>query len=250
MDNKVIAKVGEREITIGDVKIAKTQIPKEHQNMIGNKELLNQMVIQEMIYLNALEEKLDTQEDFLKEMETVKANKLKEYAINKILSNVEVKEEDVKAFYENNKENFKTEETVRASHILVDDKDKAEEILNEVKNGKDFAEAAQEYSKCPSKDNGGDLGFFGRGRMVPEFEKAALDLEIGEIGDVAETQFGYHIVKLEERKKSESLSFEQVKNKIKDYLLGQERSEAFAKVTEGLRSKYTIDINEALLNEI
>lgn len=85
---------------------------------------------------------------------------------------------------------------VRASHILVKTEQEAQELYNEIKNGKSFAEIAQEKSLCPSGQNGGDLGFFGRGMMVKPFEDAAFNLEIGEISQPVETQFGWHLIEL------------------------------------------------------
>lgn len=87
-------------------------------------------------------------------------------------------------------------ERVRASHILVPTEKDAEKILAELKKGKDFAELAKKYSKCPSSKNGGDLGFFGRGQMIKEFENAAFSLNSGEISKPVKTKFGYHIIKV------------------------------------------------------
>ena len=87
-------------------------------------------------------------------------------------------------------------ERVRASHILVSTKEEADKIFSELKSGKDFAELAKKYSKCPSSKNGGDLGFFGKGQMVKEFEDAAFSLKIEEVSNPVKTQFGYHIIKV------------------------------------------------------
>ncbi len=89
---------------------------------------------------------------------------------------------------------------VRASHILVPTEDKANWIYKEIKNGKSFEKLAKEYSDCPSKANGGDLGYFGKGQMVGEFEKVAFSLKEGEISKPVKTQFGYHIIKVTGRK--------------------------------------------------
>ncbi len=254
MEKKVIAKVGEREITIEDIKRTKEYMPKEHLQMLstlnGKKEFINKMVIQEMIYLHAIDEKWDQEEEFLEEMKNIKVERLKGYGINKILGDVQVSQKDVEAFYESNKESFKTGETVRAKHILVDSKDKAEELLLALENGKDFAEAAAENSSCPSKANGGDLGTFEKGRMVPEFDEVVFSLDIGETSDVVQTQFGYHIIKLEERNKPKDLTFEEMEEKIKEHLAAQGKSDVFSKTTEQLREKYNVDVNEDLIDEI
>lgn len=85
---------------------------------------------------------------------------------------------------------------VRASHILVKTEEEALKLKNEIKNGEDFAEAAKRHSLCPSGQEGGDLGFFGRGQMVREFEEAAFSMEIGEVSNPVKTQFGYHLLYL------------------------------------------------------
>ena len=84
---------------------------------------------------------------------------------------------------------------IRASHILVDKHSQALRVLEELKNGADFKDLAREYSQCPSKKRGGDLGFFGQGQMIKEFERAAFALKVGEVSQPVKTQFGYHIIK-------------------------------------------------------
>ncbi len=89
---------------------------------------------------------------------------------------------------------------IRASHILVEKHPKAEEVLQRIKNGESFQDIAKECSTCPSRKNGGDLGFFGKGQMVKEFERAAFKLKKDEVSDIVKTQFGYHIIKLTDKK--------------------------------------------------
>ncbi|KYK36045.1 MAG: peptidyl-prolyl cis-trans isomerase [Theionarchaea archaeon] len=89
---------------------------------------------------------------------------------------------------------------VKASHILVKKRSEAEKILEELKKGASFAELAKKHSECPSRKRGGDLGWFGRGKMVPEFEEAAFSLKKGELSDIVKTQFGYHIIKATDTK--------------------------------------------------
>jgi peptidyl-prolyl cis-trans isomerase C len=165
-----------------------------------------------------------------------------------------VSDEEVQKYYEEQKEQFKEPEQVQASHILIlvaqdatqEDKDvarkKIEEVLVLAKEGKDFAELAQEYSEGPSKDKGGDLGFFPKGAMVKPFEEAAFTMNEGDISDVVETQFGYHIIKLTGKKAERNVPFEEVKDRLKQGMLQQKtNSEAMAWI-EGLKSEATIEM--------
>ena len=150
-----------------------------------------------------------------------------------IVPKVTVSEEDVKKFYDQNSDKFTRPETVRASHILLgvdpkagaDEKkaarEKAEKLRKELTTGADFAALAKANSTDSSSKQGGDLGSFAKGQMVPAFEKAAFGLKPGEISDVVETQFGYHIIKLTEKKAAEKVDLKDVKPKIEDYLKNQ-----------------------------
>jgi len=145
-----------------------------------------------------------------------------------ITANVTVTDEEVKKYFEENQSLFElSSPEIRASHILVDTEEEARKILNELKNGADFAELAKKYSKDPSKENGGDLGFFGKNVMVEEFEKAAFDLEVGEISEPVKTDYGYHIIKVTDKRTE--LTFDDVKDYIKSNLEMQKKDEEFNK---------------------
>ena len=166
---------------------------------------------------------------------------------------VTVSDDEAKKFYDDNIERFKQEESVRASHILmgVDQKasaeekqkakEKAEDILKKLKEGADFAELAKKESTCPSSAQGGDLGFFNKGQMVPSFEAAAYSLKPGELSGVVETQFGYHIIKTTEKKEATTTKFEEVKEKLKEYLKGQKMQKAVTDYVASLKEKAKIE---------
>jgi peptidyl-prolyl cis-trans isomerase C len=150
-----------------------------------------------------------------------------------LMAKAVVSEEDAKKFYDQNQDKFKRDESVKASHILIgvdaaapaDDKkkarEKADKLRKELAGGADFAALAKSNSTCPSAQQGGDLGFFNKGQMVAPFEKAAYALKQGEVSDVVETQFGYHIIKLTDRKPAEVVAFKEARGKIEEYLKGQ-----------------------------
>ena len=167
-----------------------------------------------------------------------------------IASKVNITEEDARTFYTENEGRYKTPEQVRVSHILIKPdksdpnadpneaeaaaKAKAEQLLEKIKAGADFAELAKANSACSSAVKGGDLNFFARGRMVPPFEKTAFGLEVGQISDVVKTRFGYHIIKVTDYKEAAVTTFEQAKNEIIDRLTGEKQDEIAANYVESL----------------
>lgn len=167
---------------------------------------------------------------------------------------VTVTDDEAIAYYDNNTVQFKQPEQVKASHIIVtleegageeekaEARAKIEDILSRLEGGKDFAELAEEVSEGPSASRGGDLGYFGRGQMVKSFEDAAFALESGELSGIVETQFGYHIIKVTDRKESSTIGYEEVKNQIKDFLIQQKQSEAFDTYLQNLKDNAEIEI--------
>lgn len=165
-----------------------------------------------------------------------------------------VPETEIRAFYDKNPDKFTQRETVKASHILIgvdgnataEEKkkalEKAEKLKKELAGGADFAELAKGNSTCPSSLQGGDLGSFGKGEMVPAFEKAAFALKPGEVSDIVETQFGYHIIKLAEKKPAAVVEYKEVKAKIEEYLKGQKVNEAIQKYLEETKKTAKIEI--------
>jgi len=159
----------------------------------------------------------------------------------KIAGKVNITEEDAREFYNKNESQYKTPEQVKASHILIrpDETDpnadpneaeaaakaKAEQLLEKIKAGADFAELARANSACSSAAKGGDLGLFAKGRMVPPFEKAAFELEVGQVSNVVKTRFGYHIIKVTDHKEGTVTTFEQAKDEIINRLTGEKQDE-------------------------
>lgn len=174
---------------------------------------------------------------------------------NKVLSKLTVSPDQVKKFYDDNSDKyFKKPEQVRASHILIGvdsnatpaekekARQKAAELREKILKGADFAEIAKAESTCPSKAQGGDLGLFGHGQMVPPFEQAAFGLKkAGDISEVVETQFGYHIIKLTERAPASTVSFDEAKTKIADYLKNQQAQQAVQAYIEELKKGAKIE---------
>lgn len=243
MEKKVLATVGTKEITNYDIENAlKSLDPYQamHFNSEeGKKQLLEDLVNQELFYMEAKDQELHNDENFKAEMKKVEENMLKQYAINNVLTSVTLTDEEKLAFYEANKSKFNKPETASAKHILVDTEEKATELLNKINAGEvSFEEAAQQHSTCPSKDAGGDLGSFPRGQMVPEFEEAVFSMDKNEVRGPVQTQFGYHLIKLDERQEGGQSEYEEVKNEIEKTLMYQKQSEVYSKKLNDLRAKY------------
>lgn len=165
-----------------------------------------------------------------------------------------VTEQDARAFYDNNEERFVQPERIKASHILLqvnkDDTDairaqkkaEAQRILGEIKKGADFAEMAKKYSDCPSKQQGGDLGYFERGRMDPTFEKAAFGLKTGQMSGIVETPFGYHIIKATDHAAASTVPFDQAKQNIIQYLTEQKKQQALTTYFDSLRAASNVQV--------
>jgi peptidyl-prolyl cis-trans isomerase C len=163
---------------------------------------------------------------------------------------------EIATFYQENADSFKIPETVAASHILLaftpedtaatkaQKKKDLEKIRADILAGGDFAAIAAEKSDCPSKKQGGSLGKFARGQMVPEFEAAAFSQEIDKVGDVVETQFGYHLIKTTKHEQAGVRSLADVKDQLQDYLTGKKKQEALLAYIEELKAKANIEFKK------
>jgi peptidyl-prolyl cis-trans isomerase C len=236
-DNAVVAKIGERKITLADFKRVTDYFDAERQKMLETnpqlKETVLRQFIQSMVISDLAKQKgFDRVPEIKEQLQFFSDNFLaNEYLKREIAQKVTVSDDELKSYYESHKDEFKTQDMVKARHILVrvdnsasdDEKKKAKEktelYLKKIKDGEDFAKLASDFSDDPgSKAKGGDLGFFPRGRMVKPFDDAAFSLKPGETSGIVETQFGFHIIKVEDRKDSSVESFDVVKERLKQKL--------------------------------
>lgn len=246
MENKVLAKVNGREITEKDMNVAMSRFsPQEQQQFYteeGRSQLLKHLISIELVYNDALENGMDKDEQYLSEIEASKRELMSGIAITRLLEEVTVTDQETEDYYNANKDAF-SDESVVASHILVDSFERAEEIKKEIEDGTiSFADAAEEYSSCPSNINGGNLGMFSKGQMVKPFEDEAFRLEIGKVSEPVQTQFGFHIILVHERTEGQIKAFEEVKSMIMNSLMQERRNFKFASYTEVLKNKYEIEI--------
>ena len=245
--NNILATVGGMPITEEEVNEFLQGLGPRGQaynNPEGRKAVVGQLVANKLLLLDARRNLLEAEPAFKAELAKLKENLLISYAADKAISSVTVSDKDAEDYYNQNKERFVSEESVNASHILVDSEEKALDILAKIKSGEvSFEDAARENSSCPSGQNGGSLGDFGRGQMVPEFDVAVFAMEVGEISDApVKTQFGYHLIKLNAKNAAEEMPFAEIAPEIKEALLQEKRRAAYESKINQLKILYPVDM--------
>ena len=244
-NNKILANVNGNSITERDIDamiMAMGQQGDAYNNPQGRAMILDQVINKKLMLLDAEKNLYEYDAEFKAELAQIKEDMLANFAIKKVVENITVTDDEVKADYDNNPDKFKTGESVEASHILVDSEDKAKELLDKINAGEvSFEDAARENSSCPSSQNGGSLGEFTRGQMVPEFDNACFSMKVGEISAPVKTQFGYHLIKLTGKKESTMLSFDEVKDSLRQQLIGEKRQNAFQSKINQLKIMYPVD---------
>lgn len=245
--SRFVARVEEKTISEDDVlkfiQEIGPEVAMQFQSKDGIKKIVEEMVNQELLLLDAKARKLEEEDDFKKVLEETKDNLLKSYAFGKIMQEAKVTEAEEKEYFENHKSDFQ-KETVNASHILVDTLEEAKKVLEELKKGTEFGVLARQKSNCPSKERGGNLGDFQRGAMVKEFDEAVFKMKPGEISEPVKTQFGYHIIKLNSKKNKDEVDFKSVENQVKTEVLRLKQQEIYKNKIDELKNKYDAVIYE------
>lgn len=213
----------------------------QFNNEEGKKQIATELMNQHLLYLDAIENGLEEDEAFQKELALAKEQILRQYSMQKLLSEIEVSDDEAKAYFDENKDAFKKLYRYQASHILVEDEDKAKELKNKLDQGESFEAIAREYSTCPSKENGGDLGMFTSGQMVAEFDTALETMENDEISDPVKTEFGYHIIHLKNKDLARNDDFASNVNNIKGMLTSMKQQELYLQKTNELQEKYKVE---------
>ena len=244
MENeKILATVGGVNITDAEVDAFIESLPQEQKVYAAipqfRQQCLEQLISVQLYALMAEEEKMDETEEFERIIAGARKEILANMAMKKVLGGIEVTDEECRDFYEKNPQHFNKGESVRAKHILVETEEKSLELLEAITAGEmSFEDAAKTCSTCPSGQQGGDLGNFTRGQMVPEFDAAAFTAEVGHIVGPVKTQFGYHLIRVEEKNESAATPYEQVAEMIKSNLTMQKQNELYMAKTAELKAKY------------
>lgn len=246
MNNRVLAKVGNFSIMESEVEEMVMTLRQRGQNYDhpqGRAAILEQLIANKLLLIEAQKNLYEHNAAFKAQLEKVKEDMLINFAASKVLDEVkDATDEEVKKYYDDNMDKFQKGESVNASHILVDSEDKAVEIMGMIDNGDlSFEDAARQYSTCPSKDNGGNLGEFTRGQMVPEFDEAVFSMEVGTISAPVKTQFGYHLIKLISKSEASTYAFDEIKAQLADMVNQEKKQAAFQSKINQLKIVYPVD---------
>ena len=252
---QTVAEVNGAAITTTDFKKEAENLPPYLRPMAetpeGKKELLDTMIIREIIMQQAQKEGIDKSPAVTDKLEELKKRVIVEaYLKKKLEEQANITDADLQKYYDQNKDKFQTGDQVRASHILVKTEKEAQDILGQIKKGGNFEELAKKYSIDSAKAMGGDLGWFSKGSMIPDFEKVAFGMKVGDISDVVKTQFGYHIIKLTGKRPAGIRTFAEAKDQIKAKLLPEKQQEIFQKLKDDLKKTAKYSVKEDVLKGI
>ena len=243
----VLATVGSAEIKHKDVTAIIGRLDPQraamYDNEMGRRAILEELVNMELFSLLGAELAVEKDPKFIETMNEVRKDVTRQFAVEAIMKDVAVSDEEIAEFYEKHKENFKVPETVRASHILVADEDEMKKVRADLDAGMSFEDAARKHSSCPSKDQGGDLGFFSKEQMVPEFGNAAFAMKVGDVSaEPVKTQFGLHLIKLVDKKEASVRPLEEVRAQLTESLLNEKKAGVYNDQLSKLREKHQVVI--------
>jgi len=254
-ESNIILVVGNEKLTETELQEKIETLPTKYKEYSksekGREALIEEIAIRKMLKQEAVKKGIEETESYKKDLEEIREDLLIKHMVSKkIVEGVKLTDSELKSEYEKNKENFKTQEKIKAAHILInvsddmteaqveDAKERAEKILTEVTQA-NFNEMAKKYSEGPTSENGGELGWFEKNSMVKEFGDAAFTGVPGKIyGSIVKTQFGYHIIYIQDKKEVGYLDFEDVKSSLEKELLNKKRSEEYSSWIEGLKKEY------------
>ena len=251
--NTVLALVGGHEIRVSDIDgVIRTLDPRQAQAVNtpeGRQNILDDLINRELFYRKAKATKLDEDKAFREQFEpiaeVIRKNLARKVIMDKLAAGMTVTDVEAKDFYQKNPAKFLVPETVRVSHILLGDEADAKRILDEIRKGLSFEEAASRYSTCPNKANeaGGDIGWHPKGRLYPELDKVAFASKKGEVGGPVKANNGWNLIKVTDRKDPSTATFEEAKDRIKESLLREKDRQLYEEEVKKLREEYKASIS-------
>lgn len=252
-DDKIIATVSSKNITAGEFRSSIARLPSYYQKIVDKdrKRYLDEMILEMLLFEEAVRNGVDKDKEVREVLEGAKRKIVTaKFVKNEVEDKVKVTDKEIKDFYEANKNEFKTPPMWRASHILVANEREARDILSELAKGADFAELAKTHSIDATASRGGDVGYFRAGQLIPDFERECLKLNVGQVSDVVYTQFGYHIIKMTDKKEASVKSFEEARRDVEAGLKLRKRNELFNKLVANLKNKYSVKIKEDVFEKM
>jgi len=267
-DQEVVAKIGNKKITVADFNRIIGYYDQEQRKIIEKNPQLKENILWQIVQ-GAVISKLAKDKGFDKRPEIKNQQDLllnnflaTAYLQKEVIDKVTITETKARSYYKDHPDTFKTPDSIRARHILLKSessasdeqkkkiKEKAETVLQKLKGGEDFGKLATEFSDDPgTKDKGGDLGFFSKGSMIPAFEEAAFSLKPGEMSGLVETEYGYHIIKMEEKKDAFLEPYENIKEKVKDLALQEMKKTAVTEFVEKALKNAQVEIHPGRINK-
>lgn len=255
-DSKVLVTIDNDKMTVQEFNKELDKIPVNMKMLVatqsGKKSYLDKLIVKKLLLREAGKEKMDTEKEFQERLADIKDQLLIESLLKKkIAADAKISDDDLKKYYETNKENFKRGTEINTRHILLKTEEEAKQVQGKLIKGEDFTGLAKKYSIDPNAGaTGGEIGFLPKGSLVPEYETAAFKLtKVGQISGIVKTQFGYHIIRLEGTKPLSYVPLDEVKDFIKQKILQEKQSELLEKYIDSLKKSAKITIDEALLKE-
>lgn len=236
-EDKVLAKVNGSEIRQSDVALAEEELGQSLAQMdpaTKDENVLSFLIDMKVVAKAAEDKKIADSADFKKRLDFTR-NRLLMDSLLASEGKAATTDEAMKKVYEDASKQISSEQEVHARHILVETEDEAKAVKAELDKGADFAELAKKKSKDPGASDGGDLGFFTKEQMVPEFSDVAFKLEPGKISDPVKSQFGWHIIKVEEKRNRKPPEFDQVKAQIETYVTRKAQADYVGKLRESAK---------------
>ncbi len=256
-DDKILATIDGDKITMAEFNAELDKIPMNMKMLVasqsGKKNFLDRLIKQKLILREAKKENIEKDKEFQDRLAEFKNQLIMQTLLTKKLTSAgsNFSDEELQKYYDAHKEEFKKDSEIQTRQIVVKTEQEAKELQARIAKGEDFAELAKKYSLDPSaKVNGGDIGYHGKGQLIPEYEAAAFKLtKVGQVAGPVQTRVGFHLIKLEGVRPPQYAAFPEVKSFIKQKLMQEKQTEMVEKYIDDLRKGAKVSVNDSLLAE-